>query len=113
MDVAITLPPQAIDHNCCVRFLCCSWDGITKYLLVRLYANCVVTLPIDWALIIYSWINRREISFCPVETAVKNKEFVSNRLIESMMGFRPRQGNLRLVFRSFSLMRGLPSTRLK
>ena len=25
-----------------------------------------------------------------------------------MMGLRPRQGNLRLVFRLFSLMRGLP-----
>ena len=35
------------------------------------------------------------------------------RLIESMMGLRPRQGNLRLVFRLFSLMRGLPSIRLK
>ena len=33
--------------------------------------------------------------------------------IESMMGLRPRQGNLRLVFRLFSLMRGLPSIRLK
>ena len=31
------------------------------------------------------------------------------RLIESMMGLRPRQGNLRLVFRLFSLKRGLPS----
>ena len=35
------------------------------------------------------------------------------RLIESMMGLRPRQGNLGLVFRLFSLMRGLPSIRLK
>ena len=35
------------------------------------------------------------------------------RLIESMMGLGPRQGNLRLVFRLFSLMRGLPSIRLK
>ena len=35
------------------------------------------------------------------------------RLIESMMGLRPRQGYLRLVFRLFSLMRGLPSIRLK
>ena len=34
------------------------------------------------------------------------------RIIESMMGFRPRQGNLRLVFRLFSLMRGLLSIRL-
>ena len=34
-------------------------------------------------------------------------------LIESMMELRPRQGNLRLVFRLFSLMRGLPSIRLK
>ena len=30
-------------------------------------------------------------------------------LIESMMGLRPRQGNLRLVFKLVSLMRGLPS----
>ena len=29
-------------------------------------------------------------------------------LIESIMELRPRQGNLRLVFRLFSLMRGLP-----
>ena len=36
-----------------------------------------------------------------------------SRLIESMMGLRPRQGNLRLVLRLFSLMRGLPSIRLK
>ena len=36
----------------------------------------------------------------------------SFRLIESMMELRPRQGNLRLVFRLFSLMRGLPSIRL-
>ena len=36
-----------------------------------------------------------------------------HRLIESMMVLRPRQGNLRLVFRLFSLMRGLPSIRLK
>ena len=34
------------------------------------------------------------------------------RLIESMMVFMPRQGNLRLVFRLFSLMQGLPSIRL-
>ena len=27
-------------------------------------------------------------------------------LIDSMMGLKPRQGNLRLVFRLFSLMRG-------
>ena len=32
-------------------------------------------------------------------------------LIESMIGLRPRQGNLRLVLRLFSLMRGLPSIR--
>ena len=35
------------------------------------------------------------------------------RLIESMIGLRPRQRNLRLVYRLFSLMRGLPSIRLK
>ena len=29
------------------------------------------------------------------------------RIIESMMELRPRQGNLRLVFRLFSLMQGL------
>ena len=34
-------------------------------------------------------------------------------LIESMVGLRPRQGNLRLVFRLLSFMRGLPSIRLK
>ena len=32
----------------------------------------------------------------------------TERIIESMMGLRPRQGNLRLVFRLFSLMRGFP-----
>ena len=42
-----------------------------------------------------------------------HKENGDERLIESMMGLRPRQGNLRLVFRLFSLMRGLPSIRLK
>ena len=39
------------------------------------------------------------------------------RLIKSMMGLRPRQGNLMLVYRLFKsyprLMRGLPSIRLK
>ena len=34
------------------------------------------------------------------------------RILESMMGLRPRQGNLRLVFRFFSLMRGLPEISL-
>ena len=34
-------------------------------------------------------------------------------LIESMMGLRRRQGNLRLIFRLFSLMRGLSRIRLK
>ena len=33
--------------------------------------------------------------------------------INRIMGLRPRQGNLRLVFRLFSFMRGLPSIRLK
>ena len=33
--------------------------------------------------------------------------------VESMMELRPRQGNLRLVFRLFSLVLGLPSIRLK
>ena len=35
------------------------------------------------------------------------------RLINSLMKLRPWQGNLRLVSRLFSLMRGLPSIRLK
>ena len=35
------------------------------------------------------------------------------RLIESIMGLRTRQGNLRRAFRLFSLMRGLPSIRIK
>ena len=35
-----------------------------------------------------------------------------NRLIESLMVLRPRQGNLRLVFRLFSFMRGLPNISL-
>ena len=39
--------------------------------------------------------------------------YIPTRLIEFMMGLRPRQGNLRLVFRLFSLMRGLPSIRHK
>ena len=34
-------------------------------------------------------------------------------LIETMMELRPRQGNLSLNFRLFSLMRDLPSIRLK
>ena len=34
-------------------------------------------------------------------------------LLESMMGLRGRQGNLRLVFILFSLMPGLLSIRLK
>ena len=38
---------------------------------------------------------------------------LEQRLIESMMGLRPRQGNIRLVLRLFSLMRGMPSIRLK
>ena len=46
------------------------------------------------------------------ETAFSNPENIA-RLIESMMGLRPRQENLMLVFRLFSLMRGLPSIRLK
>ena len=37
----------------------------------------------------------------------------THRIIESMMGVRPRQGNLRLVVRLYSLVRGLPSIRLK
>ena len=42
-----------------------------------------------------------------------SKEIFAPRLIESMMGLRPRQENLRLVFRLFSLMRSLPSIRIK
>ena len=34
-------------------------------------------------------------------------------ILESMMGLKPRQGNLMLIFRLFSLMQGLPSIRLK
>ena len=56
--------------------------------------------------------------------STKSKEVIQNkfkiqivqapmRLIESMMELRPRQGNLRLVFRLFSLMRGLRGIRLK
>ena len=33
--------------------------------------------------------------------------FINLRLIESMIELRPRQGNLRLVFRLFSLMQGI------
>ena len=40
-------------------------------------------------------------------------KFSNMILIESMMGLRPRQGNLRLVFRLFSLMRGLPISLLR
>ena len=40
-------------------------------------------------------------------------QYVCFRIIESMMGLRPRLGNPRLVFRLFSLMRGLPSIRRK
>ena len=35
------------------------------------------------------------------------------RIIDSIMGLSPRQGNFRLVFRLFSLMRGLPRFSLK
>ena len=37
----------------------------------------------------------------------------TKRLIESVVGLRPRQGNLRLVFRLFCLRRGLPSIKFK
>ena len=43
---------------------------------------------------------------------MENHPYIKMRLIESMMGLRMRQGNLRLVFRLFSLMQGLPSIRL-
>ena len=50
------------------------------------------------------------------KTEIKSDKMVYNKhiviLIESMMGLRSRQGNLRLVFRLFSLMRGLLSIRL-
>ena len=55
-------------------------------------------------------------SFVPVDTRHKRQEALHifyYILIESMMGLRPRQGNLRLVFRLYSLIRGLPSIRLK
>ena len=47
-----------------------------------------------------------------VYLSITNKVSIPIRLIEPMMGLRPKQGNLRLVFRLFSLMRGLPSTRI-
>ena len=40
--------------------------------------------------------------------------YKGHRIIEPMMGLKPRQAHLRLVSRFFvSLMRGLPSIRLK
>ena len=39
--------------------------------------------------------------------------FLPSKLIESKLGFGPRQGNLRLFLKLFSLMRGLPSIILK
>ena len=46
---------------------------------------------------------------------IKVQNFISKieRIIKSMMELRPRKGTLRLVFILFSLMRGLPSIRLK
>ena len=49
----------------------------------------------------------------PWETRSGIRHIFCHGLIESMMGLRQRQGNLRLVSRLFSLMRGLPSIRLK
>ena len=43
---------------------------------------------------------------------LKSKKYSGKRLIESMMGLRPRQGNVRLVFRLFSLMRTCRATDL-
>ena len=43
------------------------------------------------------------------ETSAEDEQ----RLIESMMGLRPRPRNLRLIFRLFSPMRGLQSIRLE
>ena len=47
--------------------------------------------------------------------AYLSPNFISKieRIIKSMIELRPRKGTLRLVFRLFSLMRGLPSIRLK
>ena len=42
-----------------------------------------------------------------LSNAKSAKTEMGSRLVESMMRLRPRQGNLRLVFRLFSLMRGL------
>ena len=48
-----------------------------------------------------------------IKFAISGKDGISKGLVESMVGLRPRQGNLRLVFRLFSLMRGLQSIRQK
>ena len=38
---------------------------------------------------------------------------VDNETIITTMGLRPKQGNVRLVYKSFCLMAGLPSIRLE
>ena len=55
--------------------------------------------------------NYSEVNYVP-QTAERDNNSDCTGLIESMMVLRLRQGNLRLVFRLFSLMRGLPSIRL-
>ena len=40
---------------------------------------------------------------------IQKTKLNNERLVESMMGLRLSQGNLRLVFRLFSLIRALPS----
>ena len=75
-------------YKCLAKACCTCWCDIRLFWISSAYLSCFPFPP----------------SLC---------ETVWNRLIESMMGLRPRQGNLRLVFRLFSLMRGLPSIRLK
>ena len=41
------------------------------------------------------------------------QDFSLSESVKTMMGLMPRQGNHRLVFRLFSLMRGSPSRKLK
>ena len=78
----------------------------------------VLTLTIQTSYFFHQLLGRQfdEVYF-PSQELRHNLENSSDvgikRLIESMMGFRPRQGNLRLVFRLFCLMRGLLSIRLK
>ena len=74
-----------------------------------------VSISGNYAMILHLSGDKQEEILCfiltvLIMTILKGTKY---RLIESMMGLRPRQGNLRLVFRLFSLMGGLPSIRLK